>query len=99
MAPNPSLSSFFAKRAAAQQIGQTYEPADGFSFVLSGKANHGKPYWNWDYKNLAPRIAFAYSPENKTSIRGGYGIYFDHYGEGVVNSFDKLGGAGCDYVY
>jgi hypothetical protein len=30
----------------------------------------------------------------KTSIRGGYGIYFDHFGQGVVNSFDRLGSFG-----
>jgi hypothetical protein len=94
VAPNPSLSSFFAKRAAAQQLGQTYSPPNGFSFSPSGQANGGKPYWNWDYKNLAPRLAFAYSPDSKTSIRGGYGLYFDHFGEGVVNSFDRLGSFG-----
>ena len=30
------------------------------SFDLSGQANGGKPYWAWNYKNLAPRFAVAY---------------------------------------
>ena len=73
-------------------------------FDLSGQANGRKPYWNWDYRNLAPRFAFAYSPSGesglsrwlfgsagKSSIRGGYGIYFDHFGMGIVNTFDRQG--------
>ncbi len=30
----------------------------------------------------------------KSSIRGGYGLYFDHFGEGIVNSFDRNGSFG-----
>jgi hypothetical protein len=30
----------------------------------------------------------------KTSIRAGYGIYFDHFGEGISNSFDRNGSFG-----
>jgi hypothetical protein len=29
-----------------------------------------------DYSNLAPRLGFAYSFDNKTVIRGGFGLYF-----------------------
>ena len=85
--------------------GQTYRPV--ISFALSGQANGKQPYWNWDYNDVAPRFAFAYSPDfgsgflhklfsdhGKSSIRGGYGIYYDHFGEGVVNSFDREGSLG-----
>jgi hypothetical protein len=105
VSPTPSLASFFNGRTAAMNLGEVYRPT--ISFALSGKANGQAGYWNPDYKDFAPRFAFAYSPTSsssfwqkllgpsgKTSIRGGYGIYFDHFGEGVVNSFDREGSFG-----
>ena len=101
-APTTSLNDFFNQRAAAMANGLTYDPL--ITFDLSGQANNGKPYWGWDYKNFAPRFAVAWAPQSenrlmkrllggpgKTSIRAGYGIYFDHFGEGIVNTFDKTG--------
>jgi hypothetical protein len=75
-------------------------------FGLAGQANGKQPYWGYDYKDFAPRVAFAYSPtgdgwtkhlwggQGKTSIRAGYGIYFDHFGEGITNTFDRNGSFG-----
>lgn len=101
-APTTSMSDFFQQRAAAMNAGLTYDPL--ITFDLSGQANGRKPYWNWDYKDLAPRFSFAWSPKSdggllrailggpgKTSVRGGYGIYYDHFGQGIVNTFDKTG--------
>jgi len=107
VSPTPSPSEFFQQRGANMLAGQPFVPQ--FSFNLSGQANGKQPYWGWDYKNLAPRIAFAYAPtfENswmraifggsgKSSIRGGYGIYYDHFGMGVVDSFDRQGSFGLN---
>jgi len=107
VASTPSLRNFFDKRTAAMLQGETYQPPNGFSFGLSGQANGGPPFWNWDYRDVAPRLALAYSPDfdsgwreklfgtsGKSSIRFGYGIYYDHFGQGVVNSFDREGSFG-----
>ena len=101
-APNISLNQFVNKRAQLMAQGQTFAPA--FSFDLSGQANGKAPYWPWDYKDFGPRLAIAYSPKGndgiwkalfggagKTSIRAGFGIVYDHFGEALVNTFDQNG--------
>jgi len=117
-APSVSIGDVFATRARLQAMGQSYSPGQNatngvpgglppLSFALSGQANGKQPYWQWDYKDLAPRFAVAYSPSfdegwrhrlfgsaGKSSIRMGYGLYFDHFGEGIVNTFDRNGSFG-----
>ncbi len=39
----------------------------------------GKTQINPDYTDFAPRLGFAYAPDSKTALRGGYGISFVHY--------------------
>jgi hypothetical protein len=105
VAPTPGLSQWFTNRANGMLNGESIQPL--VSFNLAGQANGKPPIWAWDYRNLAPRFAFAWSPKfenswlkkmfgdsGKSSIRGGYGIYYDHFGEGVINSFDRMGSFG-----
>jgi hypothetical protein len=108
VAPTISLHDWFNSRAAAAAQGQVYTVGSNnlIGFALSGQANHQQPYWSYDYKDFAPRIAFAYAPKGegwtrklwggpgKTSIRAGYGLYFDHFGEGITNTFDRNGSFG-----
>jgi hypothetical protein len=43
----------------------------------TGKFVPKNPLFNSDANNFAPRIGFAYSPWEKTAIRGGFGVYYD----------------------
>ena len=96
VAPTISLDNWFKQRAQTMALGQPYDQL--ITFDLSGQANGKKPYWGYDYANFAPRLAFAWSPNlggaGKTSIRAGVGMYYDHFGEGVVNTFDRRGSFG-----
>ena len=65
---NISIGQMFKDRARAMETGTPYQIPD-IQFVLSGQANGKRPYWNWDYKNLAPRLAFAYSPHGVLLLR------------------------------
>ncbi len=106
VAPSFSLHDWFNQRGQDMQRGVVPNLPD-ISLNVSGPANNGKPYWDWDYKDFAPRAAIAYSPNfdsglmhklfgsnGKSSVRLGYGLYFDHFGQGVVNTFDRQGSFG-----
>ncbi|HLZ39555.1 MAG TPA: carboxypeptidase-like regulatory domain-containing protein [Candidatus Sulfotelmatobacter sp.] len=117
--PLTSTHDWFINRGIAAAQGQTYFPQTGtdssgnpvydhnLEFALGGQANGKKPYWGYDYRNFAPRLALAYSPNGdsgfwkslwggpgKSSIRVGYGLYFDHFGEGITSTFDREGAFG-----
>ncbi|MGB7171265.1 MAG: carboxypeptidase-like regulatory domain-containing protein [Acidobacteriaceae bacterium] len=90
--PTVDTHQWFATRAEEATKGMTVQP--DLSFAPSGKAN-GKPsYWSMQDTNFAPRLAVAYSPDSKTSIRAGAGMYFDHFGEGIVDTFASDGSFG-----
>jgi hypothetical protein len=89
--PTIDTHAWYQEREAAAQSGQVYEP--DLQFSPSGPY-YGKPgFYPKSKNNIAPRFAIAYSPDAKTSIRAGFGIFYDHYGEGLVNQFDQNGGS------
>ncbi|HVI07351.1 MAG TPA: carboxypeptidase-like regulatory domain-containing protein [Candidatus Binatia bacterium] len=105
VSPTVNMHQWFENRITNMYQGNTVQPL--LTFNLAGQANGGKPYWAWNYNNIAPRFAIAYSPNapsgfwhslfgdhGKSSIRLGYGLYYDHFGEGVVNTFDRQGSWG-----
>jgi hypothetical protein len=57
------------------------------TFVLGGKANNGPNTYSPSYKDLAPRVAFAYSATPKTVINASAGLVFDRT---VVNAVDFI---------
>ncbi|HET6217804.1 MAG TPA: TonB-dependent receptor [Acidobacteriaceae bacterium] len=94
IAPTIDTDAWFKQRQASASLGQVYEPL--LEFAPSGPANHAPGLWSKQKTNFAPRLAIAYSPNEKTSIRAGFGLYFDHYGEGIVNTFDQNGSFGLN---
>lgn len=85
--PTMPLGQYLANRAAAGKQGQNYFVP--ITIASSGPANGGKPLYNWDKNNFQPRIALAWSPDNgKTSIRGGFSMTNDYFGEALAVDFD-----------
>ena len=91
-APTIDTHAFFQQRAIAAAAGQVYEPA--IAFDPNGPV-YGRPgYWDKQNTNIAPRFAIAYALDTKTSIRAGAGMYYDHFGQGIVNAFNSYGSFG-----
>jgi hypothetical protein len=90
--PTIDTHAWFTQRETSALQGQIYEP--DLAFAPSGPVYNKPGFWAKSKDNIAPRFAVAYSPDGKTSIRAGAGIYYDHYGEGLVNTFDQNGSFG-----
>ncbi len=87
--PTVNMGKWLTNRWQGAGKGEVVQPA--FGFIQGGKAN-GKPgFWNMDKLNLAPRFAISYQPSDKLTIRTGFGVYYDHFGQGIVDSFDEAG--------
>src|SRR5260370_21737625 len=88
-APTVDTHAFFQQRAIAAAAGQVYEPT--LAFAPNGPV-YGRPgSWNKQNTNFAPRLSIAYALDSKTSIRAGAGMYYDHFGQGVVNALNSYG--------
>ena len=94
--PRPSLTT--ARRPLrAGRFGTTSDVIPFVVYTKGGKANHGAPFYQNDWKDFAPRLSLAYNPaatsgflgrllgDRKTVIRAGTGIVFDHPGTEAVN--------------
>jgi hypothetical protein len=105
VAPTIDLHQWFENRAIAAAKGLGDQPE--FSFAPSGQGRGGKPYWPSNKDIFAPRVSFAYSPgfkggllgalfggPGKSSVRAGIGMYYDHFGEGIVDGFSQFGSFG-----
>jgi hypothetical protein len=105
--PNQNLTNWFNERSEnmAQGIGTNSLPLMSFDFC--GPANGKAGFYNWDFKDFGPRLAFAYSPSEKdgllgalfggpgkTTIRGGFGMVYDRLGPALLATFDQNGSFG-----
>jgi hypothetical protein len=90
IAPTISMDDFFKKRIAAAASGSAY--TNSIVYAPAGKANGAADYWSPQTKNFAPRFAVAWAPTNKLTVRAGYGLSFDHFGDAIINAWDSTGG-------
>jgi len=92
VAPTIDTHTWYTQREIAAQKGQIYEP--DLQFAPNGPF-YGKPgYWPKSKDDFAPRFAVAWSPDAKTSVRAGVGMYYDHYGQSLISIFDQNGSFG-----
>jgi len=92
VSPTVDTHEWFLKRGTAATQGDVFE--DALQFTPSGKANGRPGYWAKQKANFAPRLSAVYAPDSRTTFRAGAGMYFDHFGQGIVNSFDEQGSFG-----
>jgi hypothetical protein len=87
--PTVNMGQWLNQRWAGAAKGDVVQPT--FGFTQGGKANNSPGFWNMDKLDLAPRFAVAYQPFDKMTVRAGFGVYYDHFGQGIVDSFDQAG--------
>jgi hypothetical protein len=59
----------------------------------------------WDYdsafkikKNFAPRLGFSWSANQKTVVRGSFGVFYDHFRLGLARDIPAFGGANLQAI-
>ena len=104
VAPTFDLASWFAERGAGMMNGVPANQFPNITFGVAGRSNHQPDWWATGH-NFAPRVSLAWSPRpgadwlkrfigdgDKTVIRAGFGKYYDHYGQSMIETFDTSGG-------
>jgi hypothetical protein len=101
-----SLSQYYFGSAHQAALGGAANSVGEVSFNLSGRYNNAPDFWKPDRGDLGPRLAVAFSPmpdagiwnrifgNGKSSIRAGYSLVFDHFGAGVINTYNQNGSYG-----
>lgn len=111
--PTVDIMQWFLARAQGMKQGLPSDAlptpeASILSWTLAGKANHGANSWfDPNYKDFAPRVALAYSPNfgnswskrifgngNQSVIRLGAGIFYDRIGQALAVDSDQNGSPG-----
>jgi hypothetical protein len=90
LTPTIDTDAWYKERESAALQGQIYEPI--LTFAPAGPYFHKPGFYEKSKDNVAPRFALAYALNSKTSIRAGAGIYYDHYGESLINLYVSGGG-------
>src|SRR6202034_3037678 len=101
-----ALSNYINGSAAQAAAGGAANNVGEVAFNLNGRYNHAPDFWSAEKKDFGPRLAIAFAPapsdgfwkmlfgDQKSSIRAGYSLVFDHFGAATVNTFDTTGSYG-----
>ncbi len=100
---NPSLGAWFDERGALAQAGKPASSVTPIKYVPINSPG-GTPLYQFHKKDFAPRLALAYSPRaessfwrkllgapGQTSIRAGWGMYYDVFGNSLILRADTGG--------
>jgi len=99
---NIPTSKWLAQRGSLAAQGASQNAVPMLSYELGSAA--GKSLYDRQ-NDFAPRVSFAYTPkfdkgflhalsggENNMSIRGGFGLFYDAFGEGLAKQFSNAAG-------
>jgi hypothetical protein len=94
------LSSWFGLRSYLAEQGRPQSDVQPISFVTN-EDPRWRPLYPYHKKNFAPRLGIAWSPgfndglgkflfggAGKTSIRAGWGMFYDNFGQGILRRYD-----------
>jgi hypothetical protein len=100
---SPSLGAWFDQRGGLAQQGKPASQVTPLKYIPVNSPD-GKPLYEFHKKNFAPRLALAYSPQSAsgplgklfggpgaTSIRAGWGMYYDQLGNSLILRADSGG--------
>ena len=100
VSPKMSLSDWYYLRASLAQQGRPQSEAPPVEFVLANSPE-GRPLYPYQH-DVAPRLGLAYSPQgtgklsrflfggpDKTSIRAGFGMFYDLFGQSLISGYDS----------
>ncbi len=105
-----ALTEYINGSAAQAAAGGAANNVGEVAFNLNGRYNHAPDFWTPEKKDFGPRLAIAFSPapadgfwktlfgNQKSSIRLGYSLVFDHFGAATVNIFDTTGSYGLVFA-
>jgi hypothetical protein len=106
VSPTVSIGQWFLNRGYEGANGIPSNQDTPIAFDWSGPANGKSGFYNWDPKDFGPRVAFAWAPNAKdglpgsllgqgqTSIRGGFSMIYDRFGQGIADDFGQNGSFG-----
>jgi Carboxypeptidase regulatory-like domain len=97
--PNVGLEEYLQKRFAAAEQGQNFD--EPITVELAGPKHNAPGFYPLDKNNFQPRVAVAWSPafktgwlaslfgrEKETTLRGGFAITNDYFGQALAVNFD-----------